>query len=253
MPEEYRPFTPAYTPRGKVVKAGGGTDVYRVRTGQCGVVVIPDIFGLGSTQLYQLYDRLAECGLSVAAVDVFHGKPWSLDKFPPKPEYGYGKWLHDCELSSYDKAKPAVMACMELLHGQGAMRVCCVGVGHGAAPALAAGQVGGAPPQDDKLTTAVGCINPAGGTNALFEAAVKLKVPLGVVFGKGEVEPHHTQAALSKRPFGKLCVFKQVGGDKMLGRFCTASANWADPLVAAAAGQAAGTIGYFLITAYQST
>ncbi len=71
-------------------------------------------------------------------------------------EHGYERWLQEeCQLSSYEKAKPALMAGVELLHGQGAMRVCCVGVGQGAAPAMAAGQVSWQP--DQQRVGACGC------------------------------------------------------------------------------------------------
>ncbi|KAG2446296.1 hypothetical protein HXX76_000884 [Chlamydomonas incerta] len=204
------------------------------------------MLGLGSKQLFQLYDRLAECGLSVAAVDPFRGKPWPTDTFPPKPEHGHERWLHDGELGGgLDAARPALTDGLALLHGQGAMRVCCVGVGHGAELAINAGQV-------DHMFIAVGAVNPTGGTHAHFaEAACKVKVPLGLVYARGEFEPHHTQSELSKRPFGKLCVFRQVGGDRMPPGFCTAAASWGDHVAAAVAGQAAGALADFLITAYQ--
>ncbi len=39
-------------------------------------------------------DRLAEDGgFTVVCPDVFRGKPWALDRFPPKPEDNFMDWL----------------------------------------------------------------------------------------------------------------------------------------------------------------
>jgi protein XRP2 len=44
-------------------------------------------------QFMQVADKLAAAGFLVVAPDVFRGKPWSMDKFPPKPEDNFMPWL----------------------------------------------------------------------------------------------------------------------------------------------------------------
>lgn len=53
--------------------------------------------------------------------------------------HGFKPWLHDGELGCVKRVRPALHDGLKLLHSGGAMRVCCVGVGHGAALAVAAG------------------------------------------------------------------------------------------------------------------
>lgn len=58
-------------------------------------------------QVFQVCDRLAEAGLSVAAADTFRGQPWSKEKFPPKPEDNFMGWIQS--EGSYDKVSKDVM------------------------------------------------------------------------------------------------------------------------------------------------
>jgi hypothetical protein len=58
-------------------------------------------------QVLQVCDRLAEAGLSVAAPDTFHGKPWPKSKFPPKPEDNFMGWIQS--EGSYEKVSKDVM------------------------------------------------------------------------------------------------------------------------------------------------
>lgn len=44
-------------------------------------------------QFMQVADNLAAAGFLVVAPNVFRGKPWSMDKFPPKPEDNFMGWL----------------------------------------------------------------------------------------------------------------------------------------------------------------
>jgi hypothetical protein len=43
--------------------------------------------------VFQVCDRLAAAGLHVCAPDTFRGRPWSKDKFPPKPEDDFMGWV----------------------------------------------------------------------------------------------------------------------------------------------------------------
>jgi hypothetical protein len=45
------------------------------------------------TQFKQVCDKLAAAGYLVVGPDVFRGKPWSMGKFPPKPEDNFMGWL----------------------------------------------------------------------------------------------------------------------------------------------------------------
>jgi dienelactone hydrolase len=64
---------------------------------------------LFATQFKQVCDKLAAAGYLVVGPDVFRGKPWSMDKFPPKPEDNFMPWLqgfswdvsHDLAASKY--------------------------------------------------------------------------------------------------------------------------------------------------------
>lgn len=44
-------------------------------------------------QFKQVCDKLAAAGYLVAGPDIFRGKPWSMDRFPPKPEDNFMPWL----------------------------------------------------------------------------------------------------------------------------------------------------------------
>ena len=85
-----------YTAQGKFVPMGACDKVYVTGQGNRAVIGVLDIFGFNgnSPQCLQFFDRLAEAaGVMVAAPDVFRGKPWSLDRFPPKPEDNLMGWI----------------------------------------------------------------------------------------------------------------------------------------------------------------
>jgi dienelactone hydrolase len=48
---------------------------------------------LSVAQFKQVCDKLAAAGYLVVGPDVFRGKPWSMGKFPPKPEDNFMAWL----------------------------------------------------------------------------------------------------------------------------------------------------------------
>jgi len=46
-------------------------------------------------QVFQGSDRLASgVEANVCTIDPFDGKPWSLERFPPKPEDDFMGWIH---------------------------------------------------------------------------------------------------------------------------------------------------------------
>lgn len=70
-------------------------------------------------------DRLAAAGYLVVGPDVFRGQPWSLDKFPPKPEDDIQGWIKGWDWAS--KVKPDVDAVVAALTARGMTRFASVG------------------------------------------------------------------------------------------------------------------------------
>lgn len=44
-------------------------------------------------QFKQVCDKLGAAGYLVVGPDVFRGKPWTMERFPPKPEHNFMGWL----------------------------------------------------------------------------------------------------------------------------------------------------------------
>lgn len=45
-------------------------------------------------QVFQVADRLADAGFSVAVFDPFDGKPWPMSKFPPPDKAEFMAWIN---------------------------------------------------------------------------------------------------------------------------------------------------------------
>jgi dienelactone hydrolase len=87
-------------------------------------------------------DRIAAAGnYVVVAPDVFRGKPWSLDNFPPQPQDNLIGWIS--RYSWQDKVKPDVDAVVAALQAQGVTVKGSVGWCWGASQAAHAAAAGG--------------------------------------------------------------------------------------------------------------
>ncbi|KAG2501606.1 hypothetical protein HYH03_000111 [Edaphochlamys debaryana] len=224
------PVKHEYTPLGQfsTLKVASHADlpIYRSGSGKLGIVLVTDIFGFGSKQVFQVSDRIASEGFSVIAIDTFRGKPWTFDKFPPKPEHNFMDWI--TKEGSWAKLQPDVMAAAEKLKSEGISKLGCVGFCWSTTIALTAGQ-------HPEVFSAVGGAHPA-----LFgkekELAEKVQVPVILLPAQGDASTDPIKAVLDKRPYGKLCVYQRF--DDQIHGFVAARGDWTKPEVAAAAGQA---------------
>lgn len=71
----------------------------------------------------QVADRFADAGFNVCVMDPFHGNPWPMDKFPPKPGVCGVRGL--LLLSSKQWHHWHVHACKDLGHWQVVLRRGC--------------------------------------------------------------------------------------------------------------------------------
>jgi dienelactone hydrolase len=60
-------------------------------------------------QFKQVCDKLAAAGYLVVGPDVFRGKPWTMEKFPPKPEDNLLGWIqgHSWDVSACAASQPS--------------------------------------------------------------------------------------------------------------------------------------------------
>ncbi|EFJ49549.1 hypothetical protein VOLCADRAFT_89871 [Volvox carteri f. nagariensis] len=228
-----KPVQLDYEPKGKFDKVGD-LPIYRSGSGNLGLVIIPDIFGFGQKQVFQVCDRFAEAGLNVCAIDPFHGEPWTLSKFPPKPEHDFMGWLG--RVGSWEALQPQVYAAVERLRSEGATKLSCIGFCWGVSIALRAGQDGAT-------------FSGAGGAHpALFgkdaDLAEKVACPVILLPAKGDASYEVFQKALGSRPYGNKCVYQRF--DDQVHGFVAARGDWSDPAVAAAAGKAIHLMTHFL-------
>ncbi|PNW72163.1 hypothetical protein CHLRE_16g679800v5 [Chlamydomonas reinhardtii] len=227
------PVVSDYEPKGTFTKAGS-TDVYHSGSGALGVVIVPDIFGFGHKQVFQVADRFADAGFNVCAIDPFHGKPWTKDRFPPKPEHDFMGWLS--REASWDKLKPQIDAAVAKLKEGGASKFGCIGFCWGVSIAMQAGQ-------DGHTFSGVGGAHPAlFGHDADF--AEKVQCPVVLLPAQGDADTGPVQKVLDKRPYGSKCVYQRF--DDQTHGFVAARGDWTKPEVAAAAGKAIGIMTDFL-------
>ncbi|CDS37881.1 Dienelactone hydrolase [Echinococcus multilocularis] len=91
------PFT--YHCRGKEIVLPDKTRAYSVSNGtltpaNMGIVIVHDVFGFDINNTRRFADMLADqTNAHVLLPDFFHGKPWSLDDFPPKHTEVFTEWL----------------------------------------------------------------------------------------------------------------------------------------------------------------
>ncbi|GLC70592.1 hypothetical protein PLESTF_001012100 [Pleodorina starrii] len=184
--------------------------------------------------VFQVCDRFAEAGLNVCAIDPFHGKPWTLEKFPPKPEDDFMGWLG--RVGSWGALEPSIKAAAELLKSEGATKLGCIGFCWGVSIALHAGQ-------DASTFSACGGAHPAlFGKDA--ELADKVACPVILLPAKGDAPTDVFQKKLESRPYGSKCVYQRF--DDQTHGFVAARGDWSKPEVAEAAGKAIHLMTHFL-------
>lgn len=228
------PVVSDYAPKG-AMESVNGTDVYVTGSGPAGVVAITDIFGLSYPQCKQVADRLAEgAGIAVAVPDVFHGKPWTKDKFPPKPEDNLIGWIQsDC---SYDKVSKDVANAAQLLRARGASKLGLAGFCFGAVIAFEAGA--GKTPGLEGIA-AVGGVHPSlFGRDA--ELAAGVACPVALLSAQGDPLESVQQVIEGRPELAPKSVFKRFGD--MTHGWCAARGDWKDPHVAARATEAIGIL-----------
>jgi len=194
---------------------------------------------LSWNQVFQVADRIAATGFSVAVPDVLRGSPWPKEKFPPKPEDNLMEWIRG--ISDFGKVKTDLDAALELLKEQtGATgRAGAIGFCWGAAMTIRCGA--------DPAYGAVGGAHPSFGLLPdKAEAACKaVQCPVILLPAKGD-EVSVARAALQAGPFSDSCV--HAAYDDQVHGFLTARGEWSDPKVAAAATEALALIIKFLRT-----
>mmetsp|Transcript_9609 Transcript_9609/g.27518 ORF Transcript_9609/g.27518 Transcript_9609/m.27518 type:complete len:251 (+) Transcript_9609:118-870(+) len=233
-----QPVVAEYTPQGARHNVGD-LEVYVVGAGPP-VLIIYDIFGFSFSQVFQMADRIASSGFMVAMPDVFHGKPWTMARFPPKPEDNFMDWL--TSISDYPgKVKPDVEASLAVLKQKGAEEGKCgvIGFCWGAAMALAMGADNGS------AVGAVCCAHPSFGIlpDEGADMTQGLQCPMALLPAHGD-NIEKVQKALEGKPFAGKCVVKEFP-DQAHG-FMAARGDFSDPKVAAAAAEGAEIFAKFL-------
>jgi len=114
------PVEASYTPQGQTLTTADGLEIYvaspppstTTTTSAAGIIYVPDIFGKTS-QAFQVCDKLAAAGFWVAFPDVFRGKPWPMEKFPPSDREELMGWIGGYTYE--DKVKPDVAQALAVL------------------------------------------------------------------------------------------------------------------------------------------
>lgn len=221
-----------YEPTGAITEVDG-VKYYFVGSGAAGVVIVTDIFGFDYKQVFQVADRFAAAGFNVAVPDMFYGKPWSMDRMPPKPEDNLPGWF--ATDASYAKVGPIVASSVELLKGKGAAKFGCIGFCWGVSIAMAAAAGG--------TFSAVGGAHPSlFGKDA--ELASTLPCPVILLPAKGDADVAKVKGVMDATPYGPKCVYQRF--DDQVHGFVAARGDWDKPEVAAAATQAINLMTDFL-------
>lgn len=136
------PVQSDYKPKGEIVQMGSYTDVYTVgdKSATTAVVAIFDIFGFWP-QTQQGADILAETlGYRIVMPDVFFGKPFPLEYYPPKNDENkklLGEFFQTS--AGIDNVLPGVLNLAELLRDEGVTRLYLYGLCWGAKISILAG------------------------------------------------------------------------------------------------------------------
>ncbi|WIA14248.1 hypothetical protein OEZ85_002784 [Tetradesmus obliquus] len=217
------PVSVDYTPVGSFEEVGG-VPAYITGSGSKGIIAVYDIFGFKYPQFQQVCDRLAAAGYVVAAPDIFRGQPWTLDKFPPKPEDNLMGWIQGYGWEAV--VKKDVYALVEGLKARGVTRFASLGCCWGASMAIQA-------LHDGETFSAAAMLHPSlfGQDKALCSAA---KGPVACISTPGD--PYESvQEVFSSTEWGPRCVYRRY--DNMIHGFCGARGKFEEPDVVKAVGE----------------
>lgn len=91
-----KPKGDSYVGAGKELNLTPDLKIYQSGSGnKNGVILIYDIFGFDVPQTRRFADLLSENSFNVVMPDIFRGKPWSLDNFPPKDFADLMAWMNE--------------------------------------------------------------------------------------------------------------------------------------------------------------
>eukprot|EP00878_Enallax_costatus_P000227 GHUV01000291.1.p1 GENE.GHUV01000291.1~~GHUV01000291.1.p1 ORF type:complete len:268 (+),score=49.13 GHUV01000291.1:86-889(+) len=225
------PVNVDYNPKGRYEQIGDMRVYIAGEENTKGLIPVYDIFGF-SNQFLQVCDRLAAMGYVVAAPDIFRGQPWSLEKFPPKPEDNLSGWIQS--YSWDEKVKPDVYAVVNRLRSQGVSSFGTIGFCWGAAMSVRAAA-------DGATFRAAALLHPS-----LFgkegEWCPAVKGPIAVFSANGD--PYETiQEAMKGHQHADQCVYRQY--NNMIHGFCGARGKFEDPEVAKCVGEVLGLLQEF--------
>lgn len=228
------PVSLEYTPKGSVQDlAGVPCFVSGDPSSTRAIIGIYDIFGF-SPQFMQVADKLAAAGFLVVAPDVFRGKPWSMDKFPPKPEDNFMPWLQG--FSWEGVVSKDVTAVVAALKAKGVSSFASVGWCWGASMAV---QAAAADPGSFKATA---FLHPS-----MFghekELVAKLQCPLASFSTPGD-PLEAMQEVMDGTQWGPECVYRRV--ENMIHGYCGARGKFDDPEVVKALSETLTTLAQFL-------
>ncbi|PNW72164.1 hypothetical protein CHLRE_16g679750v5 [Chlamydomonas reinhardtii] len=226
------PVVSTYEPKGTFERAGS-TEIYHSGSGALGLVMVPDVFGFAHKQVFQVADRFADAGFNVCVMDPFHGNPWPMDKFPPKPEHDFQGWL--TREAGWGKMRPHVHDVVAKLKEGGASKFGCIGFCWGVSIAMQAGQ--------ETTFSGVGGAHPALFGHDL-DYTEKVQCPVVLLPAQGDADTAPIKKILDRRPYGSKCVYQRF--DDQTHGFVAARGDWTKPEVAAAAGKAIGIMADFL-------
>lgn len=236
-PSAASPVAYDYTPCGKVEELAPGLEAYTVAGNKpAALIIVYDIFGYADfPQVKQVADRLSSAtGLTVAVPDFFHSKPWSMARFPPKPEDNFMAWI--TQAGSYDAVKGDLYKAVDALKGRGAARFGVLGCCWGAAIALQAGA-------DAATFSAAGGMHPSlFGKDKEFAEAVN--VPVALVSAKGDPLESVQDVVAARPALAAKSVWRRY--DDMTHGFCAARGDFKDPLVAQRVGETVQLLAGFL-------
>lgn len=220
-----------YTARGQVFQLpDNGPSAYVTEpsdsnaTNRGAIVALYDIFGLNIIQTRRFVDSLASAtSMRVVMPDVFRGKPWPLEKFPPKDFTEYKNWVETA--GTWDVVAKDIVACHKFLLSKGLQECAPLGIlgfcwGGARAMQACCG---------DTYGRLLGGIHVAGGValHAAFfgpEDAERVTVPMLLMPSGSDPEIEPIKAIWDRKPFGSRCGYKRFDGE--VHGFAAARGDW---------------------------
>ncbi|KAF5832399.1 hypothetical protein DUNSADRAFT_11731 [Dunaliella salina] len=195
--------------------------------------------------VYQVADRLADAGFLVTVPDMWRGKPWPMDKFPPKPEDNFMGWV--TENGSWDKTSgPDFKAAVESLKSKGAPKIGTIGFCWGAMIALSGESLLSLCQVSDWFLHQCHCICELSFLRKLVtdkDLATKAQCPVALLPAKGD-PMESLKEVLDTKPFASSCLYHRF--DNQQHGFIAARGDWSKPEVSSEASKAVGMLAQFM-------